>query len=553
MKRILLYHLLLLTAACGKSGGDKASPPPVTPVALSFTSLNVDGQSSGFSYVGTGTRPVIKITFTDAISRNSATVACSFNAAGGAAVPFNVGWEQGDSTIVLQPVSALTNLSDYTITAGTGLTSVKNARLLSAITVSLTTAIDTTDKFPRINDDALLTLVQQQTFRYFRELAHPVSGMARERNTSGETVTTGGTGFGIMAIVAATERNFISRSEGLAMLTKITGFLTTKAARYHGAFPHWINGSTGAVIPFSAKDDGADLVETSFLIQGLLTARQYFNKADITETQLRNNITNIYNAVEWNWFRKNNEDVLYWHWSEKYQWDMNLPIRGWNECLITYVLAASAPNPVPKVVYDNGWAGNGAIRNTASFYGVTIPLGQPSGGPMFFSHYSFLGINPIGLKDQYADYEQQVKNHARANYAYCVANPARNYGYGADCWGLTASDIPNGYTASSPGNDVGVIAPTAALASFPYTPVESMQALKFFYYKLGDKIWKEDGFIDAFSLQRKWFADSFLAINQGPVIVMIENYRSGLLWKLFMSCPEVKTGMHNLGFSSPNL
>jgi hypothetical protein len=555
MKRIytIFYSsLCLLIAGCSKSGGDITSPPPVTPASFSFAALSVDSVSAGFTYYGVSTRPAIRLSFSDAVLRSSVAAACTFSGSS-AAVVFNVTWEHGDSTLVLQPASPLPHLNAYTVTAASNLLSVKNARLQAPLTLSISTGIDTTDKFPRINDEALLTLVQQQTFKYFWDFGHPVSGLARERNTSGETVTSGGSGFGIMGIIVAVDRQFITRSEGLARLRKITDFLATKAVRFHGAFPHWLNGSTGAAIAFSAKDDGADLVETSFLVQGLLTARQYFNKADITETQLRNNINSICNGVEWNWFRKDNANVLYWHWSNTYKWEMNNAVKGWNECLITYVLAASAQTPVPKATYDSGWAANGAMRNNNTYYGIKLPLGPAFGGPLFLSHYSFLGINPKGLKDAYADYEQQVVNHTRINYSYCVANPAKYYGYGANCWGLTASDIANGYTASSPANDVGVIAPTAALSSFPYTPQESMQALKFFYYKLGDKIWKEYGFTDAFSLQQNWFASSFLAIDQGPVVVMIENYRTGLLWNLFMSCPEIKTGMHNLGFSSPHL
>ena len=334
----------------------------------------------------------------------------------------------------------------------------------------------------------------------------------------------------------------------------IVAFLKNTAQKFHGAFPHWLNGSSGVVIPFSTKDNGADLVETSYLIQGLLCARQYFNDASVAETNLRNDINTIYNGVEWSWFRNGGQNVLYWHWSPNYNWDMNLPIRGWNECLITYVLAASSTTfSIPPVVYTNGWKGATGFVNGNTYFGYQLPLGPAQGGPLFFSHYSFLGINPNGLADPSANYATQTKNHTLINYNYCRANPRNYFGYSDSVWGLTASDIQGGYTASSPTNDVSVIAPTAALSSFPYTPAESMAALKFFYYVLGDKIWKEYGFTDAFSLQNTWFASSTLAIDQGPIIIMIENYRSGLLWNLFTSCPEVKNGMLSLGFTAPYL
>jgi hypothetical protein len=336
-------------------------------------------------------------------------------------------------------------------------------------------------------------------------------------------------------------------------MQKIVGFLKNNAQRFHGAYSHWLNGTTGAAQPFSAKDDGADLVETSYLMAGLLTARQYFNLANADETTLRNDINTLWQAVEWSWFRKNNENVLYWHWSPNYAWDMNHAIRGWNECLITYVMAASSPtNAIPKIVYDNGWAKNGGIANGNGYAGHILPLGEPYGGPLFFAHYSFMGINPQSLTDAYANYFTQNRAHSLINYNYCKNN-TNWYGYSESNWGLTASDDIAGYKAHSPTNDNGVISPTAALSSFPYTPDESMKALKFFYYKMGDKLWGPYGFYDAFSLHEPWFASSTLAIDQGPIIVMVENYRSGLIWNLFMSCPEVKTGMTNLGFSSPNL
>ncbi|HSC40101.1 MAG TPA: glucoamylase family protein, partial [Chitinophagaceae bacterium] len=467
---------------------------------------------------------------------------------------FTTTFDNHDSAVLVKPSGMLQPVTQYTVQVSTALQSQQKGSLQSAVTVTLVTGIDSTDKFPRVSDSVLLTMVQQQTFKYFWDFGHPVSGMARERNSSGDIVTTGGTGFGIMAMAVAVNRNFITRAAAVTRLTTIVDFLTNTATSYHGAFAHWINGATGATVPFSTNDNGADLVETSYLMAGLLTARQYFNTADAAETALRTKINNLWNKVEWDWFRQNNQTVLYWHWSPDKAWIMNVPIRGWNEALITYILAASSTtHTIDSGVYKSGWALNGSIRNGASSYGYALPLGPSLGGPLFFEHYSFLGINPNGLTDQYAAYQTQVTNHTLINYSYCKTNPNNYYGYSDSCWGLTASDVPNGYAASSPTSDIGVIAPTAALSSFPYTPTQSMKALKFFYYKLGNKLWGQYGFYDAFSLKDTWFAGSTLAIDQGPIVVMIENYRSGLAWNLLMSCPEIKAGLLKLGFQSPNI
>jgi hypothetical protein len=549
MNKIYLcfFTLILLCFSCKKG----SAPAPVS-ATFKETAISINGATAP-PFNNTSVNPVVKITFSTAINGASLPAILIFKSLSDAVnIPFTAALENSN-TLVIQPVSGLTGLKVYNITILPALKSAAGGNLQAEISINFNTGVDDSDKFPRITDDELLTRIQQQTFKYFYDFGHPQSGMARERNTSGDVVTSGGTGFGVMALITGVHRNFISRAEGLARVQKIVSFLKT-ASRFHGAYPHWLNGSTGAVVPFSPKDNGGDLVETSLLMQGLLTARQYFNTADNAEATLRADINSIYSAVEWDWYRKDNSNTLYWHWSPTYNWEMNMPITGWNEALITYVMAASSPaHPIPKSVYDNGWAQNGAMKNGSTYFGIPLPLGPNQGGPMFFAHYSFLGINPFGLTDAYANYEMQNKAHALINYNYCKTNPKGYYGYSEQCWGLTASDINDGYTASSPTNDVSVIAPTAAIASLPYTPEESMKAIKFFYYKLGDKLFKEYGFVDAFSLQQQWFASSTLAIDQGPVIIMIENHRSKLLWNLFMSCPEVKTGMQKLGFSSPNL
>jgi hypothetical protein len=425
--------------------------------------------------------------------------------------------------------------------------------MIDSYEYSFTTNIDSTLKFPIISDDKLLTLVQKQTFKYFWDYAHPVSGLTRERLGSGDVVTSGGSGFGLMAILVGIERGFITHQQAYERLNKIITFLNNpQTEKFHGAFPHWLNGTSGEAIAFSTKDNGADLVETAYLMQGLLTVREYFKEGSTEEKEMCNSITTLWESVEWDWFRRGEQNVLYWHWSPNYGWDMNMQINGWSECLIVYVLAASSPtHSIPQEVYTNGWARNGVfpMKNGKSFYGITLPLSWDYGGPLFWAHYSFLGLDPRKLEDQYANYWDQNVAHSLINFEYCKDNPKNYLCYSADCWGLTASDIPDGYAASEPSKDLGVIAPTAAISSIAYSPEQSMDAIRFFYYVLGDKLWGEYGFYDAFNADKNWWAGSYLAIDQGPEICMVENYRSALLWNLFMQNTEIQSGLTKLGFS----
>lgn len=553
MKKVQVGLLVMLfITACSK----KETAPP-EPEVFKISSVTINGQTENINnlYFNVSENSSFKIDFTAPVDKAVLTNNILLSKKQGNGVPTSVSYENGDKTILIKAGQKLDALSKYTLTLTTGIQSARKTPLSSMAMYDLITAIDSTDKFPRISDDALLTLIQRQTFKYFWDFGHPVSGMARERNSSGDLVTTGGTGFGIMSIVVGIERAFITKTQGLARINTIVDFLKNKCTAYHGVFAHWVNGATGATLPFSQKDNAADLVETSLLMQGLLTARQYFQGNSPEETTLRNNINALWNAVEWDWFRNNNKNILFWHWSPDYNFEINLPIKGWNEALITYVLAAaSTTHTIPKNVYDEGWASNGNLKNGNTYFEIKLPLGPTLGGPLFFAHYSFLGINPTNLSDAYANYLDQNKAQTLINYKYCVNNQGGYNGYSSSVWGLTASDDNlKGYLAHSPANDDGVISPTAAISSIPYTPEESMVALKFYYYKLGDKLFKEYGFIDAFNLSDVWFSNSFLAIDQGPQIVMIENYRTGLLWNLFMSSPEIKAGMKKLGFQSPFL
>ena len=410
------------------------------------------------------------------------------------------------------------------------------------------------------SDDEMLDYIQKVHLNYMWDGAEPTSGLARERiHLDGDypekdqnVVTTGGSGFGIAGLLVGIERGFIPREEGVKRLTKIADYLK-RADRFHGVWPHWLYGPTGKVKPFGQKDNGGDLVESCFLMQSLLCVRQYFRDGNEQEKALVEKIDQLWKEMEFSWYQ-NGKDVIYWHWSPEYNWEMNFPLEGYNEALIVYVLAASSPTyPVPASAYHNGWA-RGGIKSDSAPYGLPLELkhngAEKLGGPLFWAQYSHIGLDPRNLSDRYANYWNVVRNHTLSNYRYCVENPKQYKGYGEDCWGLTASYSTKGYAAHCPGdNDHGVITPTAALSSFPYTPEESMRALKYFYSK-GDWIWGKYGFYDAFSEGSDWTVPRYLAIDQCTIAPMIENYRSGLLWKLFMSCPEVQEGLQKLGFKA---
>ena len=537
MKRLRYWAVGLLAAltCCQTPETDKPEeeqdPTPVDlPKALVITA-KVDGVTvpSTGTLGGASLTPVISLGFSRDVKVDEESLAAvSFN--GG---DLTVSVDPSDASYLqLTPKEPLKAFKNYRLSIAEG--DCFGVKLKKSYSLVFTTGGDNSDKFPRIPDEDLLTLVQQQTFKYFWNYAHPVCGLARERWGSGDTVTAGASGFGIMCIPVGVERGWITREEAVARMRTIVDFLENKADRFHGAWSHWINGSTGKVIPFGDNDNGGDLVETSFMIEGLLTVAQYFSRPE--EADIREAIDRIWRGVEWDWYTRGGQDVLYWHWSPDKDWIMNMKVRGWNEGLITYILAVSSPtHPVSVDVYHKGWASNSSMKPTQN-------------GPLFFSHYSFLGLNPHGLKDRYADYWAQNVAHARYNYDYCVRNPGGHAGYSASCWGLTASDYPGGYIASAPSNDTGTIAPTAAVSSIPYTPDESMEAIRTFYYKYGDKLWGDYGFRDAFCLDSAWFASSYIAIDQGPIVVMIENYRSGLLWDLFMADPDVQNGLTRLEF-----
>lgn len=553
LKTSAIFILIVTLISCNS---DK-----LVPTSLSVKSISINGLITNKTIVsGVAIQPIYKITFSDPVDKSTVANAISFVnktfTKNDIPQAIKISYENNDSVVVILPSAPLGYLQCYELKISTGLKSYNGGNLNTELTQSVQTGINPSDKFKRISDEALLDTIQKATFRYFWQYSNETSGLVPDRNTADKNYCAiGATGFGIMTIPAAIERNFINREEGLARMQKIVAFLKNNVAQYKGVFPHYVNGITGAIIS-DGQLDGYDIVETSFLMMGLLTVRQYFDGVTASETQLRNDITTLYENVDWNWYTNGNQNSLFWSWNPTGGWGIKL--RGWNETLISYILAASSTtHSITKTVYDKGFADDGAMKDGRTYYEYTLPLGSAgdNGGSLYLSQFSFLGINPKGLNDAYANYETQTKNHALINHAYCKANPLKYYAYSDSCWGLTAGATKDGYRQIKPTNDLGYILPSAAVASLPYAPEESMKAIKYFYYKLGDILWTEYGFADSFTLSNYpyWVSLEVFGYDQMNMFIAIENYRTSLIWNLFTSSPEIKTGMKKLGFTAPYL
>ncbi|SFH01676.1 glucoamylase family protein [Pontibacter chinhatensis] len=419
-----------------------------------------------------------------------------------------------------------------------------------------------------MTDEELLTMVQEANFRYYWEGAEPNSGLALENIPGRRTmVASGASGFGILALLVGIERGWITREQGVERFLQIVHYLD-KAEKFHGAFSHFISGETGKVEPFfGPRDNGGDLVETAFLVQGLLAAREYFTANTPQEKEIRNTITTIWRGVEWDWYRKKPEsDFLTWHWSPDQAWVLNHQLIGWNETMIVYLLGIASPtHSIPASMYYSGWASQSEkaqqyraawgqtkegmmYTNGNTYFGIPLPVGVSNGGPLFFIHYSYMAADPRKLTDKYTNYFENNRNIALINYRYSIENPENHQGYSENSWGLTASDGPWGYAPNEPvpHADSGKMTPTGALASFPYTPEESMRALKHFYREYGHFLWGAYGFRDAFSLEENWVSPLYMGLNQAPITVMIENHRSGLIWNLFMKNKEIQQALKKI-------
>lgn len=426
-----------------------------------------------------------------------------------------------------------------------------------------TTVSDSYVKAPfiasKLTDDELMDLVQQKAILRFTEGAHPETGMAIERtdpNAYGgiPLLATGGTGFGIQAIIVGVSRGWVDRNDALDQLHRITDYLE-EAPKFNGAFPHFYNARTNGVYSMFRMDTGADIVETSFLMNGLLAARQFFSGANEQESMLRDKINTLWENVDWNHHTKNGaENMLFWHWSPEHEFGTNARIRGFNECMITYIMAASSPtHPISPDAYHQGWTENWDKRYK------TLPDGKPDllvPAPAFFEAFNFSGVDPRGLSDTYADdYFDLSRARLLQQREWAIKNPLGFKGYGENFWGFSESDGPTEYHACAPSldRDRGTVAPYAVACAMPFAPEEAMAAMHHLYNEWGDKIWGPYGFNGALNPSKKWYSNDTVAIHQAQIPISIENHRSGLMWGLIMSCPEIQNGLTRLGFESPRL
>ena len=391
---------------------------------------------------------------------------------------------------------------------------------------------------------------EQKVISYFTAGANSATGMAYNSSTDKATLTTGASGFGIMSLVVGVERGWLQRDEAVDQIVRIVRFLK-KADRFAGAWAHWYNQS-GKIVPFGNQNQAGEIVETAFMMGGLLTACEYFNGNSAGEIEMREATEYFWNTIEWNHFVRNGH--MYWIWhqdSDSYE----LPLIGWHETLLVYVLAMAAPEEhrVSESVYRSCWQGYNFSHSGRETYGYELPLGSDLGGPLFLSQYSFLGLDPRRMMDSHCYYWAQNQNHTMVNRHYCVYEAPADNMYSASNWGLTACGgcgSHPAYLSRDPENDDGVIAPTAAISAFPYTPFYSAQVLLNLernYPKLNGKY----GFGVAYCPAEKAVSSEYLAMEHAPMAIMMENYRSGLIWKLLMRNALVQRGLQAAGIAEP--
>jgi hypothetical protein len=405
---------------------------------------------------------------------------------------------------------------------------------------------------PFASDDAFLDYVQQANFDYFWYTANPANGLIPDRSATGSACSIAAVGFGLTAIGIGIDHGWISRTQGVArVLTTLNTFLqgpqgtnTAGIIGYKGWFYHFLDMNTALRAPSSELSS----IDTALLLSGILYSKQYFNDTNADETSIRTMADAIFNGVDWNWMaRGTNAVAMGWQPTSGFTGYGNWV--GYDEGMIIYLLGLGiATNPLPASSWTTWTSG----YTWATFYGESfVPF-----PPLFGHEYSHCWIDFRHTADAYMNshsstYFENSRRAALAQVSYCIANPAQQLGYSSNVWGLTACDGPTGYMAhgAPPAlNDNGTIAPTAPGGAIAFTPEYSLPTLEYFYSHFRTHIWTFNGFRDAFNLGAQWYDTDELGIDQGPIVIMIENYRTQRVWRLFMQNEEIQRGMQTAGF-----
>lgn len=431
-------------------------------------------------------------------------------------------------------------------------------------------------------DDPFLDTLQVQTFAYFWDLANPVNGLVPDRAPTPSFASVAAVGFGLTAYPIGVERGYIARGEARQRVFTTLRFLweapqgpePAGTIGYRGFYYHFLDMGSGARF----EQTELSTIDTALLLAGILVCREYFDGADPDETAIRELADSIYGRVDWGWAQRDPPGVsMAWRPESgfsSHDW------RGYNEAMILYVLALGSPtHPIEPAAWDF-WVSS---YQWGEFYG------QEHVGfePLFGHQYSHVWIDFRGIQDGYMrgrglDYFENSRRATYAQRAYAEDNPAGWRGYGGDIWGLTACDGPLDGTIEIGGvqrqffsyrargasftrvEDDGTIAPTAVGGSVPFAPEITIPALKAMRVRYGEYLFGEYGFLDAFnptlttqvSLKHGrvvpdvgWFDTDYLGIDQGPILIMMENYRSELIWELMKKNASIVRGLRRAGFS----
>jgi hypothetical protein len=419
--------------------------------------------------------------------------------------------------------------------------------------------------------DKLMNDEQEAAVRFYVDEALPASGLSPEgRPGWGPTITAiGASGMGIENIIVGVERGFIPRQEGLDLILRQLRFLDTKAEKQKGAFGHWMDDGSGEIKPFMNPGTSVDLVETAFLIEGVIIAREYFKGDTPEEKELREIANRLSANVEWdkfmaraekdpsnpkktNWVHETNAPVMIWHWHPVDGFS-DVPVKGFNEALMCYLLGiGSETHPINPQSYYEGWMdpqrGLGKARED---FGIKHSLGYGVGWPLFFAHYTFIGYDPKQVSYDGKSYFDHFVDACRIQQLYAKSRAGEFKGFDT-LWGQAASLYPKGYRPNEPGpRDDGTIASTAALSSMPYLPEAVIPCMESMYLNYGDRLWGPYGFYNAINPTQNWVGQKYIGIELGPIAPMIENYRSGLFWKLFMQSPEARRAAKKIEEAKP--